>query len=251
MKNLILDYKNSKEGDLNKKDGLNCDLCKNKGLIYTIDDFDYESVKICECMKKRSILLEIKKSGLEEQFKKNTFENYIITYDWQLKILNAAKKYIDEIITNKKKHWLVLSGAVGSGKTHICVAVSLKLIESGLSFKYLSFAREMPRLQSRLRSVLIDVKDKAEADFEVLLNVDVLYIDDYLKIKDMRNIFELIDARYFKNKITIISSELSYDEQFNLDEAIASRIYEKTCGFWYSIKKERNKNMRLNDVNEV
>ena len=62
-----------------------------------------------------------------------------------------------------------------------------------------------------------------------------LYIDDLFKgaetngklsQQDLQIMFDIINARYIKRRITIISSEFKFRKILDLDEAIGSRLYE-------------------------
>lgn len=234
---------NLRPGDQSEYD---CDICNNKGVVYKAIEVgnSFEIiVNDCECVSKRNIIRNINESGLASQFEKQTLESYEVNQDWQKEIIRKSV----EFITNEKPNWFYISGQVGSGKTHICTAISKELIDKGKSFKYLRFVTDFVSLQKRLKSGYTDVREKAEQELDILLGVEVLYIDDLLKVKDLRNLFELIDGRYISNKITIMSSELSLREISNLDEAIGTRIYERTNRgeFLFQIEKNNKNNYRL------
>lgn len=233
---------NERVGDLNLTDGINCEICKNKGRTYLIVD-DFEEVKDCSCLVKRKIHRQIKNSGLEKQFENQTLENYKVQFQWQKNILKLAVDFISD----KSMNWFYMGGQVGSGKTHICTAISKELIESGKTFKYIRFTTDFLSLQKRLRSGYSDIREQAELELEELINVDVLYIDDLLKVRDLSNLFEVIDGRYVRNSITILSSELTLGDLGKIDAAIGTRIYEKTKHGNYVIEIERNerRNYRL------
>lgn len=234
------------KGELHLKDGYDCEKCNNTGYEPTIIKGELVQV-VCGCMKKREILKTIKNSGLEHEFKKSTFDNFTTEEKWQRTFKSLALTFVDKI-KNGGKNWLVLSGRSGGGKTHIGVAVSYELIMSGFSFEYLSYARDMPRLQARMRSGFMEVKEKQEKRFEYLLNVDILYIDDFLKLADNSYVFELIDGRYVRNKVTIISTELSEYEQKTIDVATTSRIYEKSKGFWLDVGQDESRDYRRKET---
>ena len=74
-------------------------------------------------------------------------------------------------------------------------------------------------------------------EIEPMKTVRVLYIDDFFKtgggrpptVMDVNLAFEIINARYNTDGlITIVSTERSLDELMRIDEATASRIYERT-----------------------
>lgn len=51
-------WMNAEEGALHKLDGIQCDKCRNKGVIYYFDG-DYFMNRQCECMKQRLKVLEV------------------------------------------------------------------------------------------------------------------------------------------------------------------------------------------------
>jgi DNA replication protein DnaC len=247
----MLKFWNEQKGNLNEIDGIQCDVCNNRGFYYILKDDEKLSVK-CDCMKRRSIQRIIIKSGLKDNFIRYTFNNFTTENTWQKYIKDTA---LDFIKNHSKKNalgdvmesWYIVAGQVGSGKSHICTAISKSLIDEGYNFKYFAYATDMPRLQQRLKSGYMDVKEEAEKHLEELKTVRVLYIDDFMKTRDINNVFELIDYRYGKNNlITIISTEKNYEEQRMIDEAVASRIKERTGNKYYiTIGKDTNKNVRM------
>ena len=87
----------------------------------------------------------------------------------------------------------------------------------------------------KIKSVVTD-REAYDALVQPLKAVQTLYIDDFLKGRvgdaDKNLAFEIINARYNDaSKRTIISSERPMPEILSLDEAIGSRIYERSRGF--------------------
>lgn len=238
-----LERLNNQKGNLTDYD---CDICLNKGLVYSkvlINGYEEIIVNDCECQTIRKINRTIKDSGLQEQFVNQTLNNFKVSEKWQKEIIKRAVEFIDE----GSNYWFYIGGQIGSGKTHISTAISKELIDKGNTFKYLRYASDFTSLQKRMRSGYPDIRENAEHEMNMLLNVDVLYIDDLLKIKNTDNLFELIDGRYIRDKITIFSSELRLREINNIDAAIGTRIYEKTKHGKYLIQidNDNQKNYRL------
>lgn len=138
-----------------------------------------------------------------------------------------------------------------SGKTHLCTAVCSEYMRRGLSCYYMSWVDE-----SKIIKANITNPDEYNMLVSRLKRVDVLYIDDFLKTAsgekptkgDINLAFEIINYRYnVKDKVTIISSELSLNTVMNdVDEALAGRIYELSGGkYGIGIKPDRKKNWRL------
>lgn len=77
----------------------------------------------------------------------------------------------------------------------------------------------------------------------------VLLIDDLYKGKvnssDINIMFEIVNYRYLNHLPMIISSELSFKEILDYDEAVGSRLYEMSKDFIVTMDKEISKNYRL------
>ena len=239
-----VDWYNKTEGELNVLDGYNCQRCKNKGFIATIDSDGYEVLKVCQCKRIRETLSRAKRSGLGDIITDFTFDKFIATEDWQKDIKALAKEFCGD---NESK-WFYIGGQIGCGKSHLCTAIAAYYIKAGFEVKYMLWAEE----SKRLKSVVNDISYSKE--IEIYKNADVLYIDDFLKVRngespttaDMNLAFEIVNHRLLcKDKVTIISSEKKLDELMQYDEATMSRIYQKAGKYKISIEKDPKKNYRL------
>lgn len=239
-----IEWYNQTVGNLNEADGYNCDICRNKGYIARLDEQGYEVHRPCKCQKIRATLKRAKRSGLGDIITEFTFDKFKDTEDWQKLIKNTAQAFCKD--DNAK--WFYIGGQVGAGKSHICTAIAAHYIKTGQEVKYMIWSEEA----KKLKSLANDISYQTEID--IYKNVDVLYIDDFLKVKNGENpttadinlAFEIINHRLLESsKITIISSEKTLDELMDYDEATMSRIYQKTGNYKLNIGKDRNKNYRL------
>lgn len=182
------------------------------------------SVSECECAVKRRNALRIKRSGLADVMSRYTFEAYKTPDKQTAAIKAAALRYVAE----SRGEWFVIVGRPGSGKTHVCTAIVGKLIEGGKNCKYMLWRDEVRELKA-----LVNDNSAYRERMNLLKNVDVLYIDDFLKGGavsggDLNVAFELLNARYNARKRTIISGERTIGAIMDIDEAIGSRIYERS-----------------------
>lgn len=236
---------NDRKGDLPFYD---CPICKNKGQVYFINGNGNEAVKKCECMSIRESYRRIAESGLHRELKSKSFDNYVCKFPFQIECKAKAEKFLSDNASS----FFYIGGQSGSGKTHLCTAISGKLLESGYALKYLKWASESPKILSLSGN---DDRIKKEAILNEINNVAVLYIDDFLRSKspsqaEIRLAFEIIDYRYTNELKTIISSEKPLSNLFEVDEAIAGRIYERTKKSEYSItiKYSTDYNFRANSI---
>lgn len=222
-----------------KGDG-DCKKCNGKGFIAVLENGEIKTYN-CECESERRQKERIKKSGLEHQFKKQRLDNYVVDEKWQEMVKGSVERYINA----DDGAWMLLSGQVGSGKTHLIVAVANEFMLKNKNVRYMSWVYEMVMLQRDLSNFDVEISRKARAMFEELKSVDVLIIDDFMKTKSLDYVFELINHRYINDLQTLITSEHDYQKLMSMDEAIASRIYEKASKYYINITKDDKKNYRL------
>lgn len=242
-----VDWYNQSIGNLNEIDGYDCKICKNKGFIAEINESGIEVHRYCKCRKIRSTLKRARESGLGDIITEYTFDKYKDTEEWQKNIKKIAKAFCED----DSAKWFYMGGQVGSGKSHICTAVAAHYIKAGRDVKYMLWCEESKKLKSLVNDI------SYQEQIEIYKNIDVLYIDDFLKVKygeaptpaDINLAFEIINHRLLSlDKVTIISSEKTLDELMEYDEATASRIFEKTGIYKFNIKRDRSRNYRLKQI---
>ena len=234
------DRENEEEGHLK---GVDCRKCKNRGYIVIVRDNE-QLMQTCDCMKVRKSLERIEKSGLKTAIEELRFDNFITPEKWQENMLNTAKAYVE----NGEKKWLFFGGNSGSGKSHLCTAVCGELLKRGKAVRYMMWRDEGTKLKSI-------VNESAEYSRMIgdLKEVEVLYIDDFLKVQrgqqptpaDINLAFEILNYRYANKLQTIISSEKTLDDILSIDDAVGGRIYQLAKGYGMSIAYDKNKNFRL------
>lgn len=228
--------------------GYDCSLCKNKGTIYRFENGELKS-KFCTCLEKRkkirTSLESLEKSGLLELTKKYSFDNYETKEPWQEVTKKLALKFCKE----QKNGWFYIGGQSGCGKTHLCTAIAYHFIQQGKSCKYFIWSEDGIQAKASLYN-----DSKMEAFINEIRNVDVLYIDDFLKVSDndkptatdMKLAFIILNCRYnLQNKITIISSEFFLDALKSYDAATHGRIRERVMPYLIEIKADNDRNYRL------
>jgi len=233
---------NDLDGDMNLTDGIECSVCKNKGYI-AFDKSGYKSLRQCTCMVQRRNKFILEKSGMAVLTKKCTLDSFDTKEAWQM---STKKKAYDYTKTYDKGLWFYIGGQVGSGKTHICVAISGYLMAKGIEVKYMLWRDEI----TKLKRDQYDDGEAYENRLWKLENVPVLYIDDFFKSDSRPSkaeidiAFEIINTRCNNAKPTIISSEYCINGIVEIDEAIGSRIIQMAGEYCINIGKDGNKNIR-------
>ncbi len=179
------------------------------------------------------------KSGILDKFKAKGFKNFEET-SANADIKNACLEYITSKAYKQAKSVMIL-GKVGSGKTHLAMAIANNLLAKGVMVKYLDYRGFM----TQVKQSLID-KDEYQKLIESTKSADVLYIDDLYKGKitdtDINIMFEIINTRYLADLPVIITSELGPSKLIELDEGVASRLMEMAEDYTL-ISKGENKRL--------
>lgn len=228
----------------------NCPKCLNRGERSKVINGQIFTTP-CDCMAIRRCNRLLAESGIAEQIKTKTFENYICTEPWQQTVKDKCIQY-----TQSPSKCLYLGGQSGAGKTHLCTAVCGYFIQQGKPLRYVLWRDIITKLQA---NVFNDTQYTAIT--EDLKNIDVLYIDDLFKListksdsrtKELEIAFKILNDRELSNKITIISTEYTIAEIERFDEAIAGRIAKMcTKNYIVQIGKKAGRNYRLRDLEEV
>lgn len=223
----------------------NCPKCKNKELIAVLDDDGMFSTEPCSCKAIRQSIKRAEKSGLKKLLDLKTLNNFSTTEKWQEGIKMKATEYTKQ----DNGRWFYIGGQKGSGKSHLCTAMVGEFIEQGKDALYMLWRDKVVELKANVNN--FDEYDKLMQEYK---NVKVLYIDDFYKTDsenkptqaDKNIAFELLNFRYNNpDSITIISSELQIRDLLAIDEAVGSRIYERSKDYQINIAPDISKNYRL------
>lgn len=230
------DYNNS-VGDMT---GYDCGICRNKGYIAVNVD-GRMIMQPCKCIPVRTAARLIKQSGIRTTM---TLQDFKAAEPWQKNMFDVAERFL-----SNTDGWLYAGGQVGCGKTMICTAIVNELLKRLIPCRYMLWRDDVVRLKAS-----VNVADEYRNMIEPLKRVPVLYIDDFFKTEqgkpptqaDVNIAFEIINFRYNNpNLITLISSERTVIDLLEIDEAVGSRIYQRTKNFNISIAHDNKKNYRL------
>lgn len=216
-----------------------CPKCKGTTWISWVDDKGCEVAKRCECFEPMIARRRLINSGITSAFRDKGFKNFDTR---GMKVLEEAKKtcvnYCTDYmqIRDSRNNSVLLLGQVGSGKTHLTMAICNALLDyHKVGIRYMGYREMMTKLKQ-------NIIDEREYDVAIgpLKLTPVLVIDDLLKGKvtesDINILFEIINYRYVNALPIIVSSEKSKEELLAFDSAIASRLIEMAKGRIIEIK---------------
>lgn len=200
----------------------------------------------CSCKKIREAEDILKKSGISKEFRNKKFDNFDYSVDMMVmdayKKANDYVKFFDEIEGGRGNSIMFL-GQVGSGKTHLSLAICNELMDSGVGVVYMGYRDVITKLKQNIMD---------EVYYNRVMNryknARVLLIDDLFKGRisnsDVNIMFEIVNHRYFNNLPVIVSCEKGIDELMDIDEAICSRLVEM-CGDYICEVRGKMLNYRM------
>lgn len=240
------EFANRVQGSL---EGYDCKRCLNRGYIMRGEEDGTTTAVKCRCMAIRNSLKILSRSGLETLVRRSTFDQYQTPEEWQRTAKALAQSY-----AKGPDGWFLATGNAGSGKTHLCVAICRELMLRGMETRYVLWREVVARIRA------LAFKDaEYQALAKELKTVQVLYIDDFLKAgidprtgeprvtsEEINTAFEILNARYNDlSLVTVISTERSVEDILRLDQALGSRIYERSKGHILRLDGAE-KNWRMN-----
>ncbi|WP_029163063.1 ATP-binding protein [Clostridium scatologenes] len=223
----------------------NCPICGGKGYIIRHSSNSQDTIAFCKCREMDKLKRMWSFSGIETQKNKLTFKNYNAYNTATEEAKNTAIKYFKSFkqIRTTRKNSIAFLGQVGSGKSHLSIAIGLNLLSKGIPVIYMSYREQIIKLKQNILD-----EEYYEACTRKFKTAQVLIIDDLYKGKltdsDINITFEIINYRYMKNLPIIISSEFTVEKLLYFDESIGSRILEMCKNFTVEIHGKEN-NYRL------
>lgn len=220
---------------------MSCEKCNGSGFILVHRD-GYDFAVECECRKKMIADARMRASGIGEAYKSKRISNYETKGNDKLtKARDIAKEYIEGFFDFEKtiKNSAMFLGTVGSGKTHLSLAIANELLDKGVGFYYMPYRETMMELKQNA----INDKYKYEEKMHQLTTARVLVIDDLFKGKvtdtEVGYIFQIVNQRYLNGLPFVLSSEKMPSDLMSIDEAIASRLIEQAKGRVAILNDER------------
>lgn len=157
----------------------------------------------------------------------------------------AYYKSFDHIVRSRKNS-ILLCGQVGSGKSHISIALALNFLKKGIGVVYMPYRDVITKIKQNVRD-----EEYYQREISKYQGCQVLLIDDIFKGKitefDSNIIFEILNYRYLNRLPIIISTEFTVERLLRFDEGIGSRIYEMCKDFIVEIEGAVANNYRMRE----
>ncbi|WNG46255.1 DNA replication protein [Archangium minus] len=214
-----------------------CTLCDGRGFTYEVreETFSakvgpkrYEVLVPCVCQHRAKRVSHFNEVGLPGVMAHATFENYRAFNEAQDRARNLAMHFAHHYDKAGVNKGFVLSGPVGTGKTHLLTATLKHLVlEVGLEARYV----EISLLYATIRRGFQEGKSGGEI-IGPLSDVEVLAIDELGKGRgspfEMETLDELIARRYNAGRTTLFATNYSLEPERRAARAPAPSGYRTT-----------------------
>lgn len=215
-----------------------CKECKDTG--WKLDENAFATK--CECVSLQLSKNIVELAGIKSDDTGKSFKNFKQT---KFENINKAKEnaiqYVKDFKDIEKKRFnsicfigVVDNGekkGVGTGKTHLAIAITNNLLHKGIAVKYFSYREEITKIKQTITD-----HETYQRELNKWKNARVLFIDDLFKGKitesDVNIMFEMVNHRYLNRLPIIATTELDLNGLDSIDQAITSRLYEMSKGFF-------------------
>ena len=214
-----------------------CELCDGRGYAYEtreetfsakVGPKRYEVLVPCVCQHRAKQMAHFNEVGLPGVMAHANFENYQPAVPAQGMALNTARNFAYTFNKAGPNKGFILSGPVGTGKTHLLAATLKHLVlEVGLEARYV----EISLLYATIRRGFQEGKSGGEI-IGPLSEVEVLAIDELGKGRgsqfEMETLDELIARRYNAGRTTLFATNYSLEPERRGSRTAAPSGYRST-----------------------
>lgn len=223
-----------------------CVECRDTGWLieYRADSQPY--ARRCKCYEIERVTNQWKKAGINPEVSNQTFNSFEIWNSSSKKAKDTATAYYKayDSIKRERKNSILFCGQVGSGKTHLSIALALNFLKKKYAVVYMPYRDIITNIKQNMLDE--EFYKKTISKYQT---AEVLLMDDLFKGKindsDINIMFEIINYRYLNHLPMIVSTEFPVEELLNFDEAVGSRIYEMSKNYIVEIEKKKENNYRL------
>jgi len=202
-----------------------CDKCNGYGLVHPLTSIgkpDYSQVTNCCAPGCLDESIRKYKAG-EKSFLAHgltSWSHVFSNYKPVSGTIKAYRAFKDMAEGDSNKPFLFCYGGTGNGKTHLCEAATIRLLQRGIDAWYYTAAGLMSLLKRSIQD------NTVEKTLEILSEVECLVIDDWGDLSDWEEekLKDIIDNRYRFHRLTITTSNRALERLIQRNERVISRF---------------------------
>jgi len=228
------------------RSSVKCDECQDTGWVLIRQEHAQPLAVTCECRKIEKLKNEWKSCGINTEMCKHKFSNFEAWNASAERAKDTAIAYYQDFeeVRSERRNSILFCGQVGSGKTHLSVALAINFLKKKTRVVYMPYRDVITKIKQNMLDA--EYYCKLISNYQTC---EILLIDDLFKGKinesDINIMFEVINYRYLNFLPVIVSSEFSIDRLLAFDEGVGSRLYEMCKDYVVEIEKDMNNNYRL------
>lgn len=217
-----------------------CPACQGSGWFEFTDDHGYLMTKKCACRIQNEVMAHMVKSGIGAGFLDRRFDNFEMPTAEYRKIAELSYRFKND----ESAEGILLCGQIGSGKTHLGVAILNEWMKQGRFVRFYNYADLVRELSRNAQDGKFDeIMHYAKTSSRIM-------IDDLFKANiretHVNFMYEIINTRYENGLKTVFTSEKSLGQILTIDEGVGSRIAEMCKGYVISMDKLTNYRLKGN-----
>ena len=202
-----------------------CKMCKGAGYLRADVEFGHPmfgKLLTCECRSvelERRDFAELERISNLEPFKAKTFDNFDPRVKGTRRAYDAARSFASD-----PNGWLLLSGGVGCGKTHLAAAIANQAILT----RFTTLFTVVPDLLDHLRSTFGPSSEiQYDELFDKVRSTGLIVLDDLgtesATAWAREKLFQILNHRYNYRMPTVITTN---QDLRRMDERIRSRLQD-------------------------
>ncbi len=189
-----------------------CEICGGLGMRIVERPDGSRAARDCDCRLDRQRARAVKQAGIPRLYEGSTLENFVVDINSDDPSLGkaryTAKNFVKAYPLETRGKGLLITGSVGTGKTHLAVAILKALIETrGANGVFCHYHELIKQIQNSFNP---QVKETEMQVLDPILNAEVLVLDELGASKPSDWVFDtlahILNQRYNENRTTIITT---------------------------------------------